>query len=234
MNRAKFFDTIRHTLFNGKLSPDQVSGTESLLGEIEAAKWPLAHAAYGLATAFHETARTMQPIAEYGRGKGKEYGRRDPQTGHAYFGRGFVQLTWRFNYEKAEKELGYELVKNPDLAMRADIAAAILVKGMAAGWFTTKANKHYLNKEPPDYVGARRIINGTDKAELIAGYARKFAIALEAAGYGAVTKQPSVTASIPASSGEPVTKPLRHDGKHESPPGFWSRLAAAFKKRLSA
>jgi hypothetical protein len=238
MNRAKFFDTIRHSLFDDKLKPDQVIGIEALLGEFETARWPLSHAAYGFATAYHETARTMQPIAEYGRGRGKQYGKPDPKTGKVYYGRGYVQLTWYFNYAKAEKELGYGLVHNPDLAMRPDIAAAVLVKGMAEGWFTSRANKHFLNKEPPDYVGARKIINGTDKAELIAGYARKFAVALQAAGYSLIpqdstgTEVVSATITLASGAAKIRTQPeapqsYRLDGKHETPASersWWSRV----------
>jgi len=35
----------------------------------------------------------MQPIEEYGKGKGMKYGSPDPETGQTYYGRGFVQTT---------------------------------------------------------------------------------------------------------------------------------------------
>lgn len=183
MDLAKFFDAVREKPFGGKLKQGQVDGCGTLIDAFEGAGWPATWAAYGLATAYHETAATMQPIAEYGRGKGREYGKPDPKTGKVYYGRGYVQLTWLFNYEKAQKELGQPLVSNPDLAMQPGIAAAVMVRGMAGGWFTGKANKHYLDQSPPDYKNARRIINGTDKADLIAGYAKTFEAALKAAGY---------------------------------------------------
>src|SRR4030095_3263062 len=68
-----------------------------------------------LATTSHETAHTMAPIAEYGKGSGKPYGQRDPETGQASYGRGYVQLTWRENYERQDTKLGLngELVRPP-------------------------------------------------------------------------------------------------------------------------
>jgi hypothetical protein len=45
---------------------------------------------------------------------------------------------------------------------------------MIAGSYTGRRLSHYINPTKEDWVGARRIINGTDKAGLIAGYARRF------------------------------------------------------------
>lgn len=186
MDREKFFDVVREPLFAGKLSASQVSGTEAILTEAAARRVPLAHLAYMLATAYHETARTMQPIAEYGRGKGRKYGVKG-KYGQVPYGRGYVQLTWDPNYERADKELGLggALLRDFNLAMRQDIAAKIMFAGMAEGWFTGKKLSDYISDSKTDYVGARRIINGTDKAKTIAGYASTFEAALRAAGYGA-------------------------------------------------
>jgi predicted chitinase len=140
--------------------------------------------AYALATAFHETAFTMQPIREYGRGRGRDYGRPDPDTGQAYYGRGFVQLTWKVNYETASRALGIDCVRDPDLVMQPENAAFILFQGMKDGWFTGRRFSHYLNAEQCDYRNARRIINGTDRANTIAGYALDFEAALNAATAG--------------------------------------------------
>ncbi|CAO4148995.1 hypothetical protein [Methylorubrum aminovorans] len=145
----------------------------------------------------------MQPIEEYGRGKGKSYG----PTG--FWGRGFVQLTWEENYAKATKrlrQLGYlradeDLVKTPKLAMRLDVAAAILFYGMVEGWFTGKKLADYFGGGRYEPVGARRIINGTDKDDLIAGQCGSMVDALRAAGHsvipGAIESKPEPTL-IPA------------------------------------
>lgn len=169
----KFFDTVR-PMFQGKMTKKQVEGCEALLAATTG--MPLTYRAYLFATAFHETAFTMQPIAEYGKGKGKKYGVVD-STGKAPYGRGYVQLTWRENYVRADEKLGLggRLANDYDLALRPDIAAKIIRLGMEEGWFTGKKFSDYL---PGDYVGARRIVNGTDKANAIASYAKVFESAL--------------------------------------------------------
>ena len=175
---AAFFSGVRDAF--GVMDQDQVDGFNVLLTAM--AEWPVTWAAYGLATAWHETAHTMQPIAEYGRGKGRKYGAPGRNRGQVAYGRGYVQLTWDDNYERADGELGLNgaLIADYNLAMKPDIAARILVRGMAEGWFTGKANRDYL---PGDYVGARRIINGSDRAEMIAGHARAFQAALINGGW---------------------------------------------------
>lgn len=178
MNPAAFFAAAKAV--TGGLTQGQVDGFNSILKAIP--EWPVSWAAYALATAYHETAATMQPIAEYGRGKGRKYGAPGRNKGQVAYGRGYVQLTWDDNYERADREIGAagKLVENYDLALQPDTAADIMREGMSEGWFTGKALKDYL---PGDYVNARRIINGTDKAQTIAGYAVKFEKALTDGGW---------------------------------------------------
>ena len=131
----------------------------------------LRQAAYMLATAKHETANTFAPIEEYGKGKGLPYGKPDRKTGLVYFGRGYVQLTWVKNYQTMGTVLGLPLYTQPDLALRYDVAYKIMSYGMTHGTFTGVALSRYINEDKTDYLNARKIINGTDKADLIAGYA---------------------------------------------------------------
>jgi hypothetical protein len=156
MDRAKFFASVRSPLFAGKMSDAQVRGIDAILDEAERRGTPLKHLAYMLATAFLETARTMQPIAEYGKGAGRKYGVKG-KYGQVPYGRGYVQLTWDSNYERADKELGLKgaLLRNFNLAMRQDIAAKIMFEGMAAGWFTGKRLADYIVGDKADYVGAQ-------------------------------------------------------------------------------
>lgn len=178
IERDHFYPIVRRDLFAGKLKQSQVDGMEMILQEWDiwnglAFMMP-SKLAYMLATVYHETAQTMQPIEEFGKGATKEYGKVDPETGQVYYGRGFVQLTWKRNYERAQKELAIDCVAHPELVMQPQYATQILFHGMDNGWFTGARLANYFNKEKIDYVGARRIINGTDRAQHIANIAMKF------------------------------------------------------------
>lgn len=180
INRKTFYDSVRLSLFGGSMSQKKVLGMETILNEWEAEKLTdLRYLAYMLATTYHETAHTMEPVAEYGHGKGRKYGEPDPVTHQTYYGRGFVQLTWKGNYEAMSKVTGVDLVNDPDKAMDISIATKILFYGMLHGSFTGKKLSDYFNDLTTDWIKARRIINGLDKADLIAGYAEKFFTALK-------------------------------------------------------
>lgn len=183
MDHAAFFAGVRARF--GGLEQPQVDGFNVLLEALS--DWPVRWIAYALATAWHETGRTMQPVKEYGGpayftrmydilgdrpAKARELGNLTPGDGAKYAGRGYVQITGRKNYAS------YGIADTPDDAMRPDKAAAILKDGMERGRFTGKSLDDY----PNDYVGARRIINGQDKAQQIAGYAISFEAALREAG----------------------------------------------------
>lgn len=176
INRNQFFSFIKRDLFNNKYTQQQVDGISSILDtwENDYKTLSLPDVAYCLATVYHETAKTMTPIEEYGKGKGKKYGKVDSTTGKAYYGRGYVQLTWLRNYALAGIKLGIDLVKHPELALDLEIASKIMFQGMRDGWFTGKKLSNYCHKNPPDFLNARRIINGLDRAGLIASYARRF------------------------------------------------------------
>lgn len=179
IDRKIFFDTIRASLFH-VLTQSQVDGTSAILDEWEKdrASEDTRWLAYVLATAYHETAHTMCPIEEYGKGKGHPYGLTDATTGEAYYGRGYCQLTWKANYSKASELCDVDLIHNPSLALTTPIAAEIICQGMSDGWFTGKKLGDYFSSVKDDPVGARHIINGTDRADLVASYYRHFANAL--------------------------------------------------------
>ena len=184
IDRGIFFAQIR-SLF-GRMSQSQVEGLNSLLDAVGGCL--INEAAYMLATAYHETAHTMQPIEEYGKGRSRDYGKRlkmsrkpYSDTLPLYYGRGYVQLTWYENYDKAGRLLRLDLLRQPELALQADVAAKIMREGMFDGWFTGKKLGEYVGLRTAEYVSARRIINGMDKAQLIAGYAVVFELALRKA-----------------------------------------------------
>lgn len=183
-NPSAFYDYIRGD--EGELFPvmreSQLQGVEAILRE-GAGKLPLSWCAYCLATAYHETAKTMQGVKE-GLNLSDAWRKKNLRY-YPWYGRGLVQLTWEANYKFATqrlRELGYEvdLIGNPDQALDINIGAAILVTGMIEGWFTKKKLRDYLPNNPTreHYRNARRIINGTDRADLIAGYAIEFEKAL--------------------------------------------------------
>lgn len=194
MNRAQFFAAVRTSLFGGSLSHDQVAGIEAILDEAGKAVIDPRWLAYMLATTFLETAHTMQPIHERG---GADYffrmydpkgqrpkvaanlGNTQPGDGVRFAGRGLVQLTGRRNYTLFSKLIGVDLVANPDAAMDDDVAVKIMFEGMARGLFTGKKLADYFTSKSSDWINARRIINGTDRANDIAGYAKRFYDALQ-------------------------------------------------------
>jgi putative chitinase len=189
IQRKYFFDSIRESLFTDGLTQDQVDGFNVILDYAESEGCDDRHLAYVLATTYHETAQTMQPITEYGKGAGKTYGEPDPETGQTYYGRGYVQLTWRENYQKQDDKLGLHgaLVQDADLALEPGIALKVLFGGMYDGDFTGVGLPKFITCEDPDndttdFLNARKIVNGLDCAEQIQGYAQSFANAITHAG----------------------------------------------------
>lgn len=218
MNMA-FFDAVRETVFGGSLTQGQVDGlnviikTWEQMGDGDPRKL-----AYILATVYHETARTMQPVRETlakTDAKAKEILTKSWRAGKlpwvkrdywssGFFGRGYVQLTHEANYRKAGQKLGLDLVRQPELALQPSIAAHILVRGMMEGWFTGKKLSDYIG-DRADYVNARRIVNGTDRAVMIAGYAAKFEQGLDQADMA--TLKPAPAPSAPPKAEKPASKP---------------------------
>jgi hypothetical protein len=213
MDRTKFYASIRNAPFKGILSQSQVDGIESILNfwekppvkptgifadnwEIRTVNW----LAYMLATVFHETAFTMQPIDEGGsdayftrmyEGR-RDLGNTEPGDGAKFHGRGFVQLTGRANYSKLSPIVKQFYPECPDLtaspasAKKDDYASVIMFYGMFCGSFTGRALKNFLGDpekgQIEDFYNARKVINALDKAEEIQSYAKKFNTALHNAG----------------------------------------------------
>lgn len=200
-----FFDTVRDSLFGGSLSQSAVDNINTITGY-----WlehypdqPLCQLAYILATVKAEVGDNMKPVRE---GFAKDdadarkklahraYAKSDGPHGHAYYGRGYVQLTHLSNYKTQSAKLGIDLVKFPDRALETPIALQILAGGMLAGDFNGQGFGlgHYVNETKQDFVGARRTVNVQDRAEEIAGYARLFLSALERANLDEIdtTTQP--------------------------------------------
>lgn len=239
-NREKFFQQFREwheNLRKKPLNQAQTGALSFLLVNFEqSAHWnDIRHISYALATISIETAYTYLPIAEYG---GEDYFNRryGPHTrvgrklgntadgdGALFCGRGFVQLTGRRNYAFAAAKLRasfparYEnlfLIVTPDKAKNPQIAFDILTLGMFEGWFTSHRLSDYIRGKKCNYTGARRIINGQDKALLIAKYAAQFERILRASLITSSTDEPKA-AAITAEPGA-----ITSDKKPSEPTGI--------------
>ena len=167
IDTEKYFDLVRDQLFGGSMTQQQVDGQCVIVGlwNYQATGTPMTDLrwlAYMLATVYHECAQKMWPIREYGLGQGHEYGEPD-ENGNTFYGRGFVQLTWKENYDRASAILGLiderDLTIYPDMALDSLIAARVLFRGMAEGWFTGAKLGNYFNDEDDNPIEARAIIN---------------------------------------------------------------------------
>lgn len=188
-HKKTFFAHVRNGPFPGRLTQQQVEGMTNILDAWETyGTDDPRHLAYVMATSFRETGAKMVPVREGFKTTDaavrkvvahRKYGKPAGKDGFVYYGRGQVQLTWLENYERMGDLLDIPLAENPDLAMDTHISARILIEGMTRGVsgrgdFTGKALSDYFNDMVDDPVGARRIVNGTDKAKLIAGYHDEF------------------------------------------------------------
>lgn len=134
--------------------------------------------AYAVATAERETGNTFKPIEEYD----------GPQQaitlgysgGERFYGRGYIQITHDYNYEKYGQEIGMgeQLIQNPDLALQPKIASDILAEFFKDNGVAEKAEQ--------DFVAAREPINGTDHADTIAYEAERYLQTIEQANTDAL------------------------------------------------
>lgn len=193
IDRKIFFDAVRDSLFGGSLTEGQVKGMDATLDvwALYTLKFDptpdIRWLSYLLATSYHEVGRTMLPCRETFARFDKDvhlsasYADVDAESGERFYGRGLVQLTHKDNYAKFGGAVGMDLVAAPDIALSPFAASMIQFKGMMEGLFTGKKLADYIHGDTCDYYNARRIINATDKASEIAGYAEKFEAALRAA-----------------------------------------------------
>lgn len=170
---------------NPKLTDNAQAGLQTLLAAIQddSAVAEVRWAAYMLATVRWECAGKWQPIEEFGKGKGRPYGVPVKVTDadgvtftNTYYGRGYVQLTWKANYANMSQKLGLGnlLLLHPEHALEPQTAYSIMSFGMRNGSFTGKKLADFINDAGGDYFHARRIINGLDQAQKIADFAQSF------------------------------------------------------------
>lgn len=196
-----FFDSVRISLFSGKMSQGIVDTLNAILDSCH--KYNVTspeQVAYVLATAKHEAyhpeynpdwhavregyamtnAGAIKAVTALFNAKKISKNYALPQSnGLSYYGRGLVQITHPGNYQAVGKRLGIDLYGNPDLALDTNVAADILVVGMKEGIFTGVKLSTYFTAAKSDSLNARRIINGIDQQVRIAGMYDKFLVALK-------------------------------------------------------
>lgn len=221
MNLPAFYDGIREKI---PLTVENVSGFDRVLTYAEKMKVALQSTAYILATAYWESDKTMQPVREAYR-KDEKWRKKNLRY-YPWYGRGLVQTTWEDNYRKVAVAMGLPedtFLKNPDLLLKWEYALPALFVGMKTGLYTGKKLVDYIDdvdesdtEDFREYVNARRIVNGTDKAETIANLALVFEHALTASGYGG-----AVVEHRPA-------EPVSDQPKKRS---LWTWLLSLFKRK---
>jgi hypothetical protein len=241
MNDAVFFEQVRTTLFGGSLSQPQVDGLNALL-----TAWGSGdkqQLAYVLAGAFHETGRQMVPVREGFASTdaearrivaGRSYGHPAGPYAQVYYGRGRIQNTWLPNYQKLTTRFGIDFVQFPDKLLDPATDATVTVVGHVEGIWTGRKLSDFIANGKADYVGARAIVNGSDRAVLIAGYAAQFEIALTKARYGAASPIAAPAPPIPA---PPLRNPTPPPPPVPAKPianGAWAELGRLFLEIISA
>lgn len=197
LDKSKFFDAVRPIFPGSKLVDRQVARLEPLLDRLTASgEYLPATIAYILATAHWETDH-FRAMTEYASGHDYE-GRTDlgntvSGDGPRFRGRGYPMLTGRKNYVWASLVSGLDLISDPARASDPVVSAELIVAGMIGGNFTGKRLGQYVTPFGVDFIGARAVVNGTDKAREIAAIASKYLLALLAAGYPQPKKQAANT-----------------------------------------
>lgn len=203
-DRTGFFAHVRATLGRRRLSAGQVAGLSRLLDAFAARRdlFDPRQQAYVLATAWHETGARLEPVAEnlnysargllatfphrFSEDEAKRFARQPERIanrvyagrmgngdeasgdGWRFRGRGLVQITGRRNYRC------FGIERAPDRALDPEIATRILINGMVSGAFSGARLCDFFRPGREDWEKARAIVNGTDKAALVAGYGRVF------------------------------------------------------------
>lgn len=217
MHDETLFAYLRRAPFGGRMTQSQIDGVKRIHNAcVTHGVERLEKIAYVLASVFHETGARMQPVreafatsdagAKAALEKAWQAGRLSSvKTSYwraGWFGRGDIQITHEDNYRKLGEAVGVDLVANPSLALNAAISARIAVIGMRDGLF---AKGHTLARYfplggPADVLGARKIVNGSDKRQLIAGHYEAILGALKAA-----TMAGAIKPDVPKPAPEPDT-----------------------------
>lgn len=113
------------------------------------------------------------------------------------------QVTGRSNFTQWGKKIGVDLVGEPSVLDRLDVAVKCLVRPMMEGWATGAKLPAYVSGSRRDYVGARAVWNGSFEAKKYADRALIFEEALLACGWGSAKR------STPPLTPKPVDNSMR-------------------------
>lgn len=177
-NNTSLYDVFNQAISKtfGVLSSLQSSAVLSILRAFDKyGDGDINKLAYIFATAWHEA--TLIPDRKEIRCRPGSacYNAQELYWYTGYYGRGLAQLTHEYNYKAMGQIFNLDLVNNPDLALNPNVSTQILVYGMMNGSFTTAALSRYINSSKVDFINARRVVNGLDKATEIAEYANNIA-----------------------------------------------------------
>ncbi|MFN3431823.1 MAG: glycoside hydrolase family 19 protein, partial [Candidatus Sericytochromatia bacterium] len=119
------------------------------------------NAIIGLLATIKTEVGNFEPIHEYGgpnywaryNGRSDLGNRRGTNDGVTYHGRGYIQLTGRANYTTYGKELGVDLVKNPNKALDPKVAAKVLIQYFKNRGLIGEATQG-------DWMAVRKGVNG--------------------------------------------------------------------------
>lgn len=177
IDKDYFFSRLKELKLFTSFTQLQVDTINAVINECDKQSVTMSEQiAYIFATGYHEAYNPKKPgtrftpIREAG---GEAY--LTTKKYYPYVGMGLSQLTWDYNYRKESKRLGIDLMGKPELILEPKLAANSHVYCLMNGIYTGKKIPDYINPKKVDYINARRCVNGLDKADLIAGYAQKFA-----------------------------------------------------------
>lgn len=142
---------------------------------------------------------------------GKRLGNTTPGDGPKFKGRGFIQITGRYNYTSAGNSLGIDLANNPSLAEDPYTACKLV------DWFFFTLNKSRTsNVDWANVSAVTRIVNGglnglSDREAKFATYKDKYMAGVVTSGGGSV---------VTDGSGNPITSGSSKDPGPDSAKGL--------------
>jgi predicted chitinase len=150
---------------------------------------------------------------------GHALGNTEPGDGARFKGRGFVQLTGRFNYQKYATRDRIDIVNQPDLVNSPELAAVLLARFLA-----DCADKMRAALANEDFAGARKLVNGGSHGlqEFIGVF--KAAEEVWPGGAGLMRRRVPAAAASAAALASELPSLVRSRDTRKDPPDLRDRL----------